>query len=188
MSFIFYKSIRHFLFFLVLFSLYGCLTTSSGDAVKSITKKGTIHSVYNKKFKGTPEFTAKTYDNGKNWSVILKQTGVFMAPKSSKLKEIKLAGDFVARRLCDEVKMPLLEINLVEASFITKAEVEGSFSCGKTRSDLSESDNFYFPSAKIFAGCDLKKKNDAYAVLIANGEYANSTYNNIPNLKPAITF
>ena len=185
MSFIFHKSIRHFLLFLIIFLLYGCLTTSSGDAVKSITKKGTIHNVYNKKFKGTPEFTAKTYDNGKNWQVLLKQTGVFMAPKSSKLKEIKLAGNFLARRLCDEVNMPLRELNLVEASFITKAEVEGSFSCGKGSSSGDTVNQVYFPNAKIFAGCDLKKENDSYAVLIANGSYESTSYNNIPNLKPA---
>lgn len=185
MSNFFLKNIRHFLIFLIIFLLYGCLTTSSGDAVKSLTKKGTIHNVYNKKFKGTPEFTAKTYDNGKNWQVLLKQTGVFMAPKSSKLQEIKLAGNFVARRLCDEVNMPLREINLVETSFITKAEVEGSFSCGKAISNSVAGDQFYFPNAKIFAGCDLKKENDSYAVLIANGRYETTSYNNIPNLKPA---
>ena len=82
MSYFFFylNKLRHFLlFFISIFFLYSCLTTSSGDSVRAITEKGRIDTVYDKKFKGTPEFLAKTYDNGRNWQISLKQTGVFIA-------------------------------------------------------------------------------------------------------------
>ncbi len=190
MSYFFFylNKLRHFfLLFLSVLLLYSCLTTSSGDSVRAITEKGRIDTVYDKKFKGTPEFLAKTYDDGRNWQIFLKQTGVFMAPKKSKLREIKDAGNFVARRLCEGVNLPFNKINLIEGSFITKAEIEGSFSCGFSRGNDGDErdDRLKFPSAKIFSSCMTSKKNDNIAVLVANGNYTNQTSNNIPAIKPA---
>lgn len=190
MSYFFFylNKLRHFLlFFISIFFLYSCLTTSSGDSVRAITEKGRIDTVYDKKFKGTPEFLAKTYDNGRNWQISLKQTGVFMAPKASKIREIKDAGNFVARRLCEGINLPLRDINLIEGSFITKAEIEGSFSCGKISNNnvIVQNDALKFPSAKIFSNCMTSKQNDNIAVLVAIGNYNNQSSNNIPNIKPA---
>ena len=180
----FFSFTRHFFIFLFSIIIFSSCTPGNKEAT-NVTEKGCVHTDLDRKFKGTPCYTAKSFDNGYNWSLEIKQSGVFMAPKSTKLLEIEKAAKFVAKRMCSKNNLPLNKSNFLEANFITKASLEGSFSCGKGGVVEKTLSDTYFPSGTIFSKCKTSKKNDDVAILVGNGNY--ETYNNgsIPNLIPA---
>lgn len=176
------KLSRHFFILILLFFLSSCLTPQEDRVV---VEKGCVHTDLDRKFKGTPCYKAKTTNKGYDWFLEIKQSGVFMAPKSSKLRELKKAAKFVAQQMCSKNNLPINQSNFLEGKFITKAYLEGHFSCGKG-SKVNVNNDTYFPPGSIFSNCKRPKKNNDIAILIGNGNY--KSYNSkgsIPNLIPA---